>query len=748
MEYGLVVLWLAMYLILGLAALPLAAALFPRLDGRGAIFAIPVGLAVVAVVGHLVGHLAFGWPALLAGLAAVVGASAVLGDADAVEERAYGEASAVFAVAFLFLVAIRSFNPAIAPLPVAIGEKMLDFGLVQSSLRAGALPPDDMWFAGKAVQYHYGGHMLSALLTRLTGTGPQFAYNLALAGFYAALVTAAYGLAGAVAAARDVPRRAAAGLGAFFVGVAGNLHTAGQVAGWLLPGDLVAGLPGVPESAASWNPSAFSYFDASRVLPVRPDDPSVDFLAATEFPLFAWLNGDLHAHMMSQPFLLLSVALLFSYWRAEPSTRRLVLFGALPPVVGLVALFNLWSFPTALGVTFLALAFAPGDATALFGSYGEGIFEDRGPVGEEAARLGVAALGTVAVLLGALAWTLPYWVGVVAGGPDQTLAYWEPWTPLGPLLVVHGAFLAVFAAYLARRLATGRVPPAAVLLGGLGLLAVVTVLGAPALGLTLPFLLGGWWLLRTRPETGFPLVLVVAGAGLVLLVELVTIEGERFNVIFKPYAHVWLLWSVAAAVLLPMLARGRPALGLDVDRDRLRKTGTVLTVALVALTGLYAGFAVPAAVDNEPVGADGPTLDGTAYAGALYPDEAAAIEWLNRQPGRRTIVTAAPGGYRWQPQEGKGASAPASLTGHPTVLGWFHERQYRGDEPYEKRLADVRTIYQGSTDEQSDLFDRYDVRYVYVGPAERNRYDVAVTDHPDLDVAFREGDVTIYEVQR
>ncbi len=750
MEYGLVALWLAMYLIVGLAALPLAAALFPRFDDAGATLAVPVGLAVVAVVGHLVGHLAFGWPALVAGLAAVVGASALLGDTDAVDPRDYAEASAVFAAAFLLMIAVRASNPAVAPLPVAVGEKMLDIGLLQASLRAGTLPPEDMWFAGEAVQYHYGGHMLSALLALLTRTTPRFAYNPALSGFYATLVVAAYGLAGAVGSAHDVPRRAAAGLGAFFVGLAGNLHTAAGVVGWLLPDGLVASLPGVPEEAVGWTPAdvtgEFGYLAASRVLNTRPADPDAGFPAATEFPLFAWVNGDLHAHMMSQPFTLLVVALLFSYWLGDVRTRRLVLFGALPPVVGLVGFFNLWSFPTVLAVAFLALAFAPGDATALLGSHADRLAESDGAAGE-AARLGVALAGTLAVAAGAVAWTLPYWVGVVAGGPDQTVAYWDQWARLGPLLVVHGAFLAVFAAYVARRLATERVPPLAVLLGGVAVLGLTAALGAPAVGLTLPFLAAGWWLLRRRPETGFPLVLVGAGAGLVLLVELVTIEGERFNIIFKYYAHVWLFWSIAAAVLLPVLARGRPAVDVDVDRDRLERTGTALAVAVVVLTGLYAGFVVPAQVGQEPVGADGPTLDGTAYADARYPDEAAAIEWLNGRPGRQTIVTAAPGGYRWVPDDEKGASAPASLTGHPTVLGWFHEEQYRGSEPYDRRLSDVETIYAGSTDEQSALFDRYGVDYVYVGPAERNSYNLTVEDHPALEVAFRQGDVVVYEVR-
>ena len=110
----------------------------------------------------------------------------------------------------------------------------------------------------------------------------------------------------------------------------------------------------------------------------------------------------------------------------------------------------------------------------------------------------------------------------------------------------------------------------------------------------------------------------------------------------------------------------------------------------------------------------------------------------------------APGGYRWQPEDGNGASAPASLTGHPTVLGGpvFQQRQRRDAELVDRRNSDVRTLYEGSTDEQSALLDRYDVEYVYVGPVERNSYDLTVTDHPDLEAAFQQGDVIVYEVQR
>ncbi len=38
---------------------------------------------------------------------------------------------------------------------------------------------------------------------------------------------------------------------------------------------------------------------------------------------------------------------------------------------------------------------------------------------------------------------------------------------------------------------------------------------------------------------------------------------------------------------------------------------------------------------------------------------------------------------------------------------------------YDRRVDDVATIYTGEPAEQRRLLEAYDVRYVYVGPAER-----------------------------
>jgi YYY domain-containing protein len=765
MEFGLVALWLAVFLVLGLLAVPLTAWLLPESDH--AALSVPLALAVLGVVGHLVGHVAFGWPAVLAGLAVLGGGSYAASSRVDPDWRRVADAAVVFLAAFLLVVLVRALDPAVAPLPLAIGEKFLDFGLLRSLERAPTLPPEDMWFAGESVRYYYGGHMLVALLATLTDTGGRFAYNLGLAGFYATLVTGAYGLAGSVALAHDLPRRITAVLGAFFVGVAGNLETAARVLVWLVPDGAagwIAGFFWTEAPPVGWTPGEFWYFDASRVLPVDPTATD-GFMAATEFPLFSWLNGDLHAHMMSQPFMLLVGALLLAYWRCPDGSRRriLLLFGALPPVAGLLGVINVWSFPTAGGLTLLVVLFAPGDPAALLRTVGTGEVGSRfgpreNPALDELRRFGLAvAAATVVVGLGVL-WTLPFWGGVIPGGPGKSVARWGPWSPIGGLLLVHGAFLAAFVPYVARPLGSETGRPWAVWGGGVGVFAGAVLLGFPALGLVVPLGVGGWWLLRTRTDVGFELVLVLAGLGIVLVVELLTIEGERFNVVFKAYAHVWLFWAVAGSVALARLIDGWPAHG-DAGRHRFRTAGRALAALLVVSTSLYAGFALPAHVDDgsPTANANGPTLDATAYLetrqveavhGVDYGTEAPAIRWLDAREGRPTIVTAAPGGYYWRPAEGDGSSAPASLTGLPTVLGWFHEEQYRGAGPYERRLDHVERIYAGEPGEQRDLLARYDVEYVYVGPAERASYDLTVDELGAVTPAAEWEGVTVYEVDR
>ncbi|MFB6146656.1 MAG: DUF2298 domain-containing protein [Halobacteriaceae archaeon] len=764
MEVVPVVAWWVLFQGLLLAAAPLSALIAPRMPDRGLSLALPLGTLVVTIPTYWIGQLVYGPVAVLVGAALLAGLSVFASRRTTVDRRRYAETAAVFTVAFLFLVVVRAVDPAVH---AGGGEKFLDFGLLQALLRTDQLPPEDMWFAGKPVLYYYGGHLVASIWATLTATPGRLAYNLALPGFYAMAVTAAYGIAAAIAEARGAPRRLAGLLGGFFYGFASNLFTpAGLVAGALGPGAVEAVAAAVEKRPGKiWvSTDTFSYWYASRVIP----------RTINEFPLFAFVNGDMHAHMMSVPFTLLVVGVAYAYYRTpreQTLRRRVLLFGVVPPVAGYVAVVNTWSFPTVLGITWLAATFAPAPPWTLFPTrlrraVGRRVRGRAASAGRELGRPLCAAGLAVAVGLLGLAWVAPFLGNVLlAGARSQRLGFLPERSPLLPFLLVHGAFLAVFSLYFAGHL--GRSPGRR--LAGLAVIAPLAALlgrqfNLVGLALVGPVLAVGWYLARRDERSrwpdgvGFETLLVIGGAGIVLLVEFVFLNdsagGGRYNTVFKTYGQVWALWAPAAGSILAalyvressLLARVTdrvPDLNADVS---VPQAARALAIAgLVVTLSVYGGFAM---VQHASLSRSNPTLDALQFAHEKHPEEARAIEWLSRKRGQPNIVSA-PGLqiYQW-------VNAPSSLTGIPTVVGWIHESGYRGRDPYFKRVKDVRRIYQGSAATRARLLRRYDVAYIYVGPIETDRYgDVTYGDEPGIRRVWASSDrelatVRIYAVDQ
>jgi YYY domain-containing protein len=785
MEYGLVVGWLVAYLALGLAGLPLAARLFRRAPAFAAL-ALPLSLAVVGLVAYWVGHLSVTL-GLVVGLVVLLGLSVLSMrrlDRDEFDVGKVAAPAAVFALAFLFMVAVRAVDPAVHP---GGGEKFLDFGLLKSLLRTSRLPPEDFWFAGEPVRYYYGGHLITALLAKLTATEARYAYNLALAGFFGMLVTAAYGLAGTIADAHDRSSRTAGVFAAFFVGFASNLEPTGRAILWALPDGVartIAGWLGVELDGLGRSLAAFSYWDASRVIPGT----------VNEFPLFAWLNGDLHAHMMSTPFLLLAAALWFAYYRTPADAlgrRRVLVFGAVPPLAGLLGVVNTWSLPTAVGVGWLTLTFAKGDpATLLPRTITARFPSGRSRLGRELLRAVSALVVAAVVLVAGVVWSLPFWFGAASG---RAIAFLPERTALGPLVLVYGGFLLVFVPYLLARARSLDARTRKAVLGVTGgLVAVAWLFDAAALAVFGPLLLVGWLVLATRrnadrrsssaesiavrgqhptesdggldaprqssvPNVGFETLLLVAGVGLVLLVEFVYVKNNaapgRFNTVFKVYAQVWVLFGTAAGVMAAWAAARRPWSSGDTSAQHWRTAGRGLLVLVVISTSIYGALALTDQFTSQSsvTTVENPTLDALEFVSTIHPDEAEAIRWLDNRTGQPNMVSV-PGcwcneneeltPYRW-------VNAPSSLTGIPTVAGWDHAGDYHSREAYRERVEDVETIYQGTPEQRARLLKKYNVRYIYVGPNERAAYDMAdIGELRGVSVARSWDEVTIYRVNR
>ena len=113
------------------------------------------------------------------------------------------------------------------------------------------------------------------------------------------------------------------------------------------------------------------------------------------------------------------------------------------------------------------------------------------------------------------------------------------------------------------------------------------------------------------------------------------------------------------------------------------------------------------------------TLDGLAYLTNHRPDEAAAVEWIERNvPGLPAIAEAYGPAYQEYARF-------STNTGLPTVVGWDYHVFQRGKprEAIDKRIVDVARLYDPlSLRDPGDVLSRYGATFVVAGAEEREAH--------------------------
>jgi len=263
-----------------------------------------------------------------------------------------------------------------------------------------------------------------------------------------------------------------------------------------------------------------------------------------------------------------------------------------------------------------------------------------------------------------------------------------------------------------------------------------------------------------RGSTLFVLLLISLGALLLIGPEFFYLRdqfGTRINTVFKFYYQAWMLWSLAAAYGIAILAQKlRAGWGIAFG------VGLVL-ILLVGLTYPILGILERTddfrlgqasallgtlrssddlnikAITRQELG-DLWTLDYFNMFQRQNPEEAAAIRWLQSAPDG-VVAEAIGGSY-------SGYGRVSTLTGLPTVLGWpGHESQWRGGaEEQGSRQSDVTSLY-ATPDWQvaQEILARYNIRYVFVGNLERGQSLQEEKFQRNMRVAFQLGNVTVYE---
>lgn len=697
--------------VVGVLAVPVAAFLYAKLPSAGLALARPLGLLLIAYPAWFlasVGLAPYGRAtallglALLGVLATVFRRRAVRALRDRTARRVWLVGELIFAMGFAGCTLLRSFAP-----DIWNTEKPMDMAFVNAVNRSESFPPHDPWFAGEALNYYYYGHYLVALIVRVTGTAPEVGFNLAIALFYGLVASAVFAVASSLVLARDGGRmRLAVAVGAGTSLIAVGLGT-------------VAGATELRRTDAL---REYDWWSPSRVIDGT----------ANEFPIFSYLLGDLHAHVMVTPFALLVVAYALQVALSGPRLPRrrawvsaVVELGLVALVLGSLYAVNSLDLPTgALLVAggLLLWLTAPGNRL------------------EVRALVWLAALLTVSGLL-----FLPFIVGYhpTTDGVGLVREH-DPFSRfLGDLFLIYALPLLVVAAAVAGRL---KAPRRYVAWFGAGFLFLLVLL-APwrVAGLLLVLTSFGVALhafLDSRLDQAqrFFWLLVASGLGLIAVGDFAYIRdvfdgtsSYRFNTVFKAGYQAWFLLSIAAGV------------GLVWAREWLRGfPWRAWQVGVAVVLVLLCAYPVAGTYARTNEFSRSPTLDGLAWLDRADHGDAAAIDWLRANADGAAVVLEAVG----PDFSSLGHARISTFTGLPTVLGWAGHVLQWGHDPG-TRTRDVRTMYVSSDVAQvRRLLTRYGVRYIVVGSLEQRTYPkatFATLDHLARPV-FRSGGTTVHEV--
>jgi YYY domain-containing protein len=803
--------WYLVLQLFGLAALPLCLQLFHRLPDRGYGFARPLGLLVGGWLFWLFTTLGWTHNTaggiltslLLLFLAGILLRTfvRVLPALSKPGRQVVAASELLFALSFALWCVVRAYMPRIE---TGGGEKWMEIAFLRAVLRSQTFPPYDPWLSGFAISYYYFGYVMMAMVTRLAAVSPSIAFNLGIATLFALTCNGAfslvYNLVAACAPDGQKARAALTGglLGVLLVALVGNLggllevlhaRGIGPAAFWKWLDIRELNTAPVPFSQGSWIPSRFFWWwRASRV--VQDYTPWGDHQEVIdEFPAFSFILGDMHPHLLGLPFTIMAMALAFNlYLRphkpmpgSDNAPVRLSFpltwweFAIYAICLGGLGFLNTWDFPIHLFIVLMALGLA---------SYNGARVKDW--------LVNLVMPGGGLLFCGILLY-LPFWIGFQSQAGGVLINLFNP-TRLPQFLVMFGPVLFPVAVFVADRARGSRVDALDALRWTIILVVAIlaiagillgTVMALETLGLLAPqgalAYLSAW--LHRRPIPGlegmanahemitarllmrlsnpwtafilalllvtailtlattrrrnvdnFVLLLAIVGALLTLSVEYVYLRdhfGTRMNTVFKFYFQAWVMWGIAGAYALTGALQ--------------RKSGLAMVALVLIVAGMvYPVLAIPARAREY---GSPPTLDGSAYLAQTNPDDYAAILWLNEHVEDAPVILEAPGDhYKAYVYEGR----VSAHTGLPTLLGWGgHEHQWRGNyDEQARREPDIEAIYTSpNVKEVAALLDRYNVKYVYVGPVERARYPAAGLARFDrlLKRVYENAGVVIYQ---
>ncbi len=602
----------------------------------------------------------------------------------------------MFLGTLIFWSYIRGFQPDIQGL-----EKFMDFGFVNSILRSKFFPPQDMWFAGKSINYYYFGHYITAFLTRLTGINSAITYNLMIATLFAFCFSLTFSLtANLVYWWKKIslqlspktyhlsPMITAGLIAALLVSLGANLHPS-----FYNIKMKIFKKPYCDGALTYWYPNATRYIGYC---------PDVEDKTIHEFPSYSFIVSDLHGHVSDIPFVLTFLALcltLFIKIKEEKEINVFSIFKShflIPGLLAIMFMTNQWDVP----IYVMVLGF-----TLFWGYYQNFGFKWK--------TIAYSLLTGLLLVIPVIPLILPFQFGFdpIAKGIDFVHAH----SLFYQLLILWGVpwfFGLAFLVFLFGK----KIKPKQIFKKENLVKWFSKILGVQieikkensSLQVTSYKLI---------PTDIFVLILFLVSTLLIIIPEIIYVKDiyissyHRANTIFKLTYQSFIMFSISIAYVFVRI------------KSSLKKcfSSSILTFAfciLIFALLVYPNYSIPGYYGKlEAKNYKG--LYGLNFLDRLYPDDYKLITWLNEKIVGQPVVLEAVGDSYTDYER------ISMATGLPTIEGWLvHEWLWRGsyDEPG-KRSSEVQTIYESKDVSQTtELLKTYNVKYIVVGEMEKTKY--------------------------
>lgn len=571
---------------------------------------------------------------------------------------------------FLFLALLTFWSWIKAHEPTINGlEKFMDYGFTQSILRSTYFPPADMWYSGGTINYYYFGHYLLALMTKISGVGLPYTFNLMLATLFSLAFSMAFSISTQLFALTLPLRKAVIGamLTATLLSLGGNLHTiyaftqgyAGEVPEpfWKIWSDIKD-----PTSLRNgWK--AYWYPNATRFIP----------FTIHEFPSYSFVVSDIHGHVLSIPLALLAIGLLVHIHGLPDKRSYLAHYGVYGVVSGTAFMTNALDGPIYIGLQILLTLFP----AAMSDWKSETWWRDK------TKKLVLMLMAFILTVLPFMLHFSSFVSGIGVNCPPVPL--WN--RSVGPFLFEDGEKCQKSALWM------------------MGLLWGFFVFGI----LGLRVIQGERADHKARRMFG---LWALFCAGLIIFPEFFYFKDIyplhfRSNTMFKLGYQVFMLMSLLTGYVIAHA-------WLHVRRYFLY---CLVSLPLLLLVLIYPYFAVRSYFGELKIYKG---LNGVAWITERYPEDAAVIDWFftHLSDQSQPVILEAQGDSYTDFER------ISTFTGLPTVAGWtVHEWLWRGYDTISGRNEDVRLIYEGENEEEvRNLLQKYQIQYIVIGGMERERY--------------------------